>query len=182
MDSKLQVLSRLWGLCTVQRSYGDVVSAFVAMAAHKWVESIAVATAFLAAGCGMVAVWAFLVPFSLGPLVGIAIGVSVDNSSTWAIMVLFSLVSGAPPPPSLSRALRASRRATADIISLGTPKLHAAEQLWDCGAGAADSASVQHQRPKGCLGCSKGSRGRGGVKEQCCCKVLAAAALPARPS
>ena len=40
------------------------------------------------------AILAYLVPFSLGPLVGISIGVSVSNSSNWAELVLFSLVSG----------------------------------------------------------------------------------------
>lgn len=78
----------------LQRSYADVVTAFVAMASHKWVESIAVASVFMAAGSGFLAIVGFLVPFSLGPLVGIAIGVSVSNSNNWAVLVLFGLVSG----------------------------------------------------------------------------------------
>lgn len=81
----------------MQRSYADVVTAFVAMASHKWVESIAVATVFMAAGSGMLAVVGFLVPFSLGPIVGIAIGVSVDSSNDWVILVLFALVAGVLP-------------------------------------------------------------------------------------
>ncbi len=47
----------------VQHSYADVVTAFVAMASHKWVESIAVAAAFVAAGSGMLSVIAFLVRY-----------------------------------------------------------------------------------------------------------------------
>jgi zinc transporter 1/2/3 len=78
----------------LQQSYGDVVSAFVAMASHRWVESVAVAAAFVAAGSGIMAVVAFLLPFSLGPLVGIAIGVSVDNTNAWVVLVLFALVAG----------------------------------------------------------------------------------------
>jgi zinc transporter ZupT len=81
-----------------QRSYADVVTAFVAMASHKWVESIAVASVFMAAGSGFLAIVGFLVPFSLGPLVGIAIGVSVSNSNNWAVLVLFGLVSGRVRP------------------------------------------------------------------------------------
>lgn len=57
-------------------------------------ESIAVAAAFVAAGSGILAVLAFLVPFSVGPLIGIAIGVSVDNTNVWVVMVLFALVAG----------------------------------------------------------------------------------------
>ena len=48
----------------------------------------------MAAGSGIMAVVAFLLPFSLGPLVGIAIGVSVDNTNAWVVMVLFALVAG----------------------------------------------------------------------------------------
>lgn len=58
-------------------------------------ESIAVAAAFVAAGSGILAVVSFLLPFSLGPLVGIAIGVSVDNTNIWVVLVLFALVAGA---------------------------------------------------------------------------------------
>lgn len=82
-------------MCAVQRSYADVVTAFVAMASHKWVESIAVASVFMAAGSGMLAIVGFLIPFSLGPIVGITIGVSVDSSNDWVILVLFALVAGA---------------------------------------------------------------------------------------
>ena len=57
-------------------------------------ESIAVAAAFVAAGSGTMAVVGFLLPFSLGPLVGIAIGVSVDNTNAWVVLVLFALVAG----------------------------------------------------------------------------------------
>ena len=57
-------------------------------------ESVAVAAAFVAAGSGIMAVVAFLLPFSLGPLVGIAIGVSVDNTNAWVVLVLFALVAG----------------------------------------------------------------------------------------
>ena len=46
------------------------------------------------AEAGVWAILAYLVPFSLGPLVGIAIGVSISNSSSWAGLVLFALVSG----------------------------------------------------------------------------------------
>ena len=40
----------------LQQDYGGVVSAFVAMASHKWVESIAVAAAFVAAGSSLLSV------------------------------------------------------------------------------------------------------------------------------
>ena len=42
----------------------------------------------------MWALLAYLVPFSLGPLVGIAIGVSISSSNSWAGLVLFALMSG----------------------------------------------------------------------------------------
>lgn len=78
----------------MQHSYADVVSAFIAMASHRWVESIAVSAAFVAAGSGIWAIIAFLIPFSLGPLVGIAIGVSVSDTNLWVILVLFAIVAG----------------------------------------------------------------------------------------
>jgi len=37
------------------------------------------------------------IPFSLGPLVGIAIGVSVSDTNNWVILVLFALVAGEKP-------------------------------------------------------------------------------------
>jgi len=37
------------------------VASFLAMASHKWVESIAVAAAFVSAGSGLLGVTAFLV-------------------------------------------------------------------------------------------------------------------------
>jgi hypothetical protein len=70
------------------------------------VESIAVAAAFVAAGSGILAVLAFLLPFSLGPLVGIAIGVSVDNTNAWVVLVLFALIAGGVPISTDSLCLR----------------------------------------------------------------------------
>jgi zinc transporter 1/2/3 len=78
----------------LQKSFADVVTSFVAMASHKWVESIAVAAAFVSAGAGLLSVIAFLVPFALGPMVGVAIGVSVSDTNAWVVMVLFALVAG----------------------------------------------------------------------------------------
>jgi hypothetical protein len=72
-------------------------TAVCSQASHRWVESVAVAAAFVAAGSGIWAVVAFLLPFSLGPLVGIAIGVSVDNTNAWVVLVLFALVAGGCP-------------------------------------------------------------------------------------
>ncbi len=35
------------GRARVQHTYGDVVTAFIAMATHKWVESVAISARFL---------------------------------------------------------------------------------------------------------------------------------------
>ena len=43
------------------------------------------------AGASMWAMLGFLVPFSLGPLVGIIIGVNVSDSNNWVILVRTTL-------------------------------------------------------------------------------------------
>lgn len=78
----------------LQQSYSAVVVAVVAMASHKWVESVAISARFIKAGAGIWSILGFLVPFSLGPLVGIAIGVNVSDQNSWSILVLFGLIAG----------------------------------------------------------------------------------------
>ena len=34
-------------MLSLQRTYGDVVTAFIAMATHKWVESVAISARFV---------------------------------------------------------------------------------------------------------------------------------------
>lgn len=66
------------------------------MIVHKWVESLALSSMCIRAGARWWHLLLVLVPFGVMGFVGVAIGVSVTDSSTWAEMVLFALIAGAP--------------------------------------------------------------------------------------
>ena len=80
-----------------------MVTVAVAMIVHKWVESLALSSMCMRAGARWWQILLVLLPFAVMAFVGVAIGVSVTNSSDWAEMVLFGLISGELAPASHPR-------------------------------------------------------------------------------
>ncbi|KAK9788603.1 hypothetical protein WJX73_003814 [Symbiochloris irregularis] len=78
----------------LQDTNAAVVTVAVAMVSHKWVESLALSTFCIRAGARWWHLLLVLVPFGVMGFVGVAIGVSVTDSSTWAELVLFALIAG----------------------------------------------------------------------------------------
>lgn len=78
----------------LQDTNAAVVTVAVAMISHKWVESLALSTFCIRAGARWWHLVLVLIPFGLMAFIGVAIGVSVTDSSTWAELVLFGLISG----------------------------------------------------------------------------------------
>ena len=66
----------------------------VAMISHKWVESVALSSMCIRAGARWWQLVLVLLPFGAMAFIGVAIGISVTDTSTWAEMVLFGLISG----------------------------------------------------------------------------------------
>ena len=77
-----------------QDTNAGVVTVAVGMIVHKWVESIALSSMCMRAGAKWWQLLIVLIPFAAMGFIGVAIGVAVTNSSTWAEMVLFGLISG----------------------------------------------------------------------------------------
>ena len=78
----------------LQDTNAAVVTVAVAMISHKWVESLALSTFCIRAGARWWQLLLVLIPFGVMGFVGVAIGVSVTDSSTWAELMLFGLISG----------------------------------------------------------------------------------------
>ena len=71
-----------------------MVTVAVAMIVHKWVESLALSSMCIRAGAKWWQLLIVLLPFAAMGFIGVAIGVAVADSSVWAEMVLFGLISG----------------------------------------------------------------------------------------
>lgn len=79
----------------MQPDYSATVTIFLALASHKWVESVVLATRFMEASVSPLRIALGMFPFAILCPIGIAVGISMSDVSPWSRLVLYGLVAGA---------------------------------------------------------------------------------------